>query len=146
MNMYDRFVGVWRLNDWKMVRGSDILDPPIGPASECEGVLIYTPDRYMSVTISLRNRPHFATGSFDGGTDAEKRRAYETFFSYFGKCEVDEARKIMTHYVELSSYPNYVGRREERLYEFADHVLTLSVRSIKVGDQIVGSYLRWRKL
>jgi hypothetical protein len=56
-----------------------------------------------------------------------------------------KARKIMTHYVQLSSYPNYVCRTEERLYEFAGNELRLSVRSIKVGDQLVSSYLRWRK-
>jgi hypothetical protein len=91
MHIYCRFVGVWQLNDWRMLRGTDIFDPPLGPASECEGVLIYTPDRYMSVTISLRNRPNFITESFGGGTDAEKRQAYDTFFSYCGRCEVDES-------------------------------------------------------
>jgi hypothetical protein len=109
-------------------------------------LLIYTADRYMSATLSLRNRPRFGTEDFDGGTDEEKRRAYENFLSYSGRFEVNETRRTIEHHVAMSSYPNFVGRTLERLYELSEEKLTLTIQSINVGNQSIGSYLCWQRL
>jgi hypothetical protein len=144
MDNYDRFIGVWQLMEWKVIVGDEIRDPSMGASEDCDGRIIYTPDRFMCATLSLRNRPKFAAESFDDGTDEEKLHAFDTFVSYSGKVEVNPVRKIVSHLVEFSSYPNFVGTTQERHYEFLGSNLKLSVPLIKMGQKEVGTYLIWK--
>jgi hypothetical protein len=146
MEIYKQLTGVWKLTAWKMQRGDTPLDPPLGPASQCEGLLIYTTDLYVSVTLSIRDRSQFVDQAFDGGTVEEKRRAYETFLSYAGKFEVKEATRTIEHHVEMSSYPNFSGQTQVRLYELRENQLILSVPSVNIGNQIQSGYLAWQRL
>jgi len=64
----------------------------MGP--DASGVLQYTADRKVSV--------HIMTRAADG------------YFAYYGDYEVDEARGAVTHLIELSSDPGFVGARNLR--------------------------------
>jgi hypothetical protein len=66
--------------------------------------------------------------------------------SYSGRFEVDEASKVVEHHVELSSYPNFIGKTQVRVYELSEEDLTLRVPSINIGNEIAGGYLPWRRL
>src|SRR5262245_38874769 len=120
MDIYDKLTGIWKLNEWKMQQGNTLLDPPLGPSSQVEGLLIYTADRYMSVALSLRGRAKFVDPAFDGATDEEKGQAYTTFLSYMGKFEVKEAIKTIEHHVEISSHPNFSGQTQVRPYDLRE--------------------------
>ncbi|TGT11507.1 hypothetical protein EN817_33535, partial [Mesorhizobium sp. M3A.F.Ca.ET.174.01.1.1] len=85
-------------------------DPSWGAVEEHDGLLLYHPSGFVSATLSRRNRQCFATDLLDGGTDAEKCRAFDNFLSYCGKFEVDEQSAIVHHHVILCSFPNYVGK------------------------------------
>lgn len=88
----DRLPGRWRLASYEAtnVRGEARL--PMGPGAM--GVLEYSPDRKVSVHMMT----HDATG----------------YLAYYGDYEVDEARSTVTHVIEMSSIPGFVGARNER--------------------------------
>ena len=70
----------------------------MGP--DASGVLQYTADRKVSVHIMTPDRARY--------------------FAYYGDYEVDEARGAVTHLIELSSDPGFVGARNLRYAALED--------------------------
>jgi len=87
-----RLPGRWRLVSYEARSAQGAVRHPMGP--DASGVLQYTSDRKVSVHIMTR-----------GG---------DRYFAYYGDYEVDEARGAVTHLIELSSDPGFVGARNLR--------------------------------
>src|SRR5262249_34950381 len=70
----DSLIGAWRLISCKE---TDILTGeefrPMGDAPE--GLILYTPDGYMSAQLSAVGRPDFASGDMYAGTPEEYTKA-----------------------------------------------------------------------
>jgi hypothetical protein len=88
----DRLPGRWRLASYEARSAQGAVRLPMGPGAT--GVLQYTADRKVSVHIMSR--------------------AAAGYFAYYGDYEVDEARGAVTHVIELSSDPGFVGARNLR--------------------------------
>ena len=80
----------------------------------------------MFVMINKPGRANFRTGGQWNASDAEKARAYDSYFSYGGTYEVvgDE----VLHKVEYSLFPNWAGGTQRRRAELKDGKLYLSAR------------------
>lgn len=87
-----RLPGRWRLVSYEARSEQGAVRHPMGP--DASGVLHYTGDRKVSVHIMTR--------------------AADRYFAYYGDYEVDEARGAVTHVIELSSDPGFVGARNLR--------------------------------
>lgn len=63
-------------------------------------------------------------------TDEARAAAYRRYLGYYGPFVVDEARGVVTHIVDGSSNPSWVGSRQVRYYELSadNQQLTLSLR------------------
>ena len=106
----DALVGVWRF-----AREVDTYadgTPVPGPPIECDGILVYTSDGFMSVLIMPKGR----TWSADRATPAELRTTVLNGTAYAGRFEVDAARHTVTHALEISLEPAYQGQRLTRGY------------------------------
>ena len=86
-----------------------------------------------SGTVSVQMmRPHKASFTSDDWRDAtpdEKARAWGDYFCYFGTFEVDESRRVITHSIEGSWFPNLIGTQQVRRYELVDDLLTLTAET-----------------
>lgn len=143
----DKLVGSWRMIDWVLLEGDKKLAPPLGPADQCGGLLIYSADGMMSAMLSAKDRENFTDGSIDGGTDAEKVKAYESIVCYAGSYSVDEISERVTHQVEYATLPNFVGQRLERICIFeGDDVLKLDTPEMKFGGVPRASYILWQRV
>lgn len=121
----DQILGRWRLvsienrddasKAWERRYG----DSPVG-------YIAYGPDARMSVQISRMPRPKFASGKDDAPTSEEAREAYLGYVAYFGRYSVDEAARVVTHHVEASLRPSYVGTDQKRPATLEGDRLTLS--------------------
>lgn len=87
-----RLPGRWRLDSYEATSAAGAVRHPMG--ADASGVLQYTADRKVSVHIMTR--------------------AADAYFAYYGDYEVDEARGAVTHLIELSSDPGFVGARNLR--------------------------------
>lgn len=87
-----RLPGRWRLVSYEARSEKRVLRHPMGP--DASGVLQYAADGKVSVHIMTR--------------------AADRYFAYYGDFEVDEARGAVTHLIELSSDPGFVGARNLR--------------------------------
>ena len=135
------FVGAWRLLSWELRDAAGHIDYPFG--RDPIGYLIYTPDGYMSATLTPARRPHFAASDPLGGDVVERAAAAATCIAYAGPYEV-QAGTIL-HHVEVSLFPNWIGSTQERHYAFSDDRLTLSTAPVIVSGLEQRAYLVWER-
>jgi hypothetical protein len=113
----DRFVGAWRLA-W--------LEEPAADGklhrADCAGLLVYTPDRHMSVQIMYRNAPA-ATNA------APVQYAQGGYEASFGTYQIDERAHSFTFHVEGALVRTLVGKDLTRVYEFSGKQLIVKPSS-----------------
>ena len=141
----DRILGSWRMIDWKILKGEKSLPPPLGPADQCGGLLIYSPDGMMSAFLSAKSRPRFKDNSLDGGTPEEKLRAFESVIAYTGSFAVDEATATVTHDVKYATLPNFVSQKLPRICVFDGDTLKLDTPPMQFGGESLASYILWQR-
>jgi hypothetical protein len=135
----ERFHGAWRLVSIETRQE----DGELFRRGKRTGYLLYTDDGYVSVAFMKEARPRFASGDIRGGTVEEKVAAVEGYVSYCGRYEVREESII--HKIEVSLFPNWVGVRQERTYEFDGDRLTLSTPLMLVGGRQLSTHVIWER-
>src|SRR3954468_14829538 len=103
----DAFVGTWKLTVLEDRWSSGKVVYPLG--QDPIGLLTYETTGYMSIQLMKWPHPTFAAGHAAGATPEEKIAAYDGYIAYFGTYSVDEAAGVVTHYVEGSLDPTYIG-------------------------------------
>ena len=109
------------------------------------GMLIYDGQGHFSGQISDTGRPEFASGNLLKGSPEELKSAFEGYVAYYGGYEVDEVKGHMTHRVEGSFFPNWVGQEQTRLFEFQGDKLRLSTLPIKGSRANLTVVLLWER-
>lgn len=110
------------------------------------GMILYTPDGYMSAQLMRPERRSFASGDWFDGTAEEYQEEASTYIAYSGSFQVDEQKQTLTHSMFVSLFPNWVGQTQPRDVKIDGDILYLSTESpIKSGGKMVMSYLQWRR-
>lgn len=139
-----QFVGTWKLvsSEFKFSDGQVIN--PLG--NDAIGILMYDASQHMSVQITRRDRPIFASDDQLKGTPSEMKSAFKGFTAYFGSYHVNEKEAIVTHHVEGSLFPNWIGKDQVRFFEFSDNRLRLSTPQIPMGGRQITGQLVWQRV
>ena len=90
------------------------------------GLILYTPDGYMSAQLQRSERPPFAEGDLLHATPEEYAAAGSSYVAYSGRFFVDEGKKSLSHEMSVSFFPNWLGQRQVRLVELNGDHLQLS--------------------
>ena len=139
----EQFVGTWKLASFESQRSSGEVTYPMG--KDAVGMIMYDANGHMSVQVMRPDRPVFASSDRIKGTPAEIVPAFEGFIAYYGTYEVNEEEGIVTHHVEGSLFPNWVGIAHRRFFEFSGNRLTLSTPPIPLGGEQVTAVLIWER-
>ena len=137
-------VGTWKLISYETVTPAGVRTFPLG--EDAIGLLIYQPSGRMSVQFMRRDRPRFKSGDAWRGSLEEEKAAFEGFFSYAGRYTVDPGRGVVTHHIEISSAPNYVGTDVERTFSLSGNRVTLRTPQRQLAGQTSSSILIWERL
>ena len=134
------FIGTWKLRsvDTRKEDGS------LHRSGKRKGYIIYSADGYMSVAFMKEGRTEFASGDIRGGTLEEKIEAFNGYISYSGTYEVTETSVF--HKIEVSLFPNWINKIQERYYVFDGKSMTLSTPLQLVGGMKLSSHLVWEKI
>ena len=62
----DRLIGAWRLAEFSVIARDGSVTHPMG--KNLEGLIIYSPDGYMSGQLMKLGRPAYASGDMEHGT------------------------------------------------------------------------------
>ena len=139
--MEERFAGAWRLAAYELEGDDGKITQPYG--EKPEGMLMYDAEGHMAVQIMRPGTAPFAANDRWLGTDEELRAAFEGYIAYYGRYTVDTDRREVTHHVEGSVFPNYIGRRLVRYYEIGEGRLTLSTPPMPFGGSPGVGRLVW---
>jgi len=105
----EQLIGAWKLLSYveTPVDGS----PKRFPMGEnAQGIIMYTPDGYMSAQLMTPGRRQFASGDWFKGTPQEYSEEGGGYIAYSGPFHVDEAKQALTHSMAVSLYPGWIGQ------------------------------------
>lgn len=140
-----QLIGAWTLVSYveEPVDGS-AANHPFG--EQPQGMILYTPDGYMSAQLSTANRAPFAGGDWFKGEPQEYTAQGISYIAYTGPFHVDEAQQTLSHTMLISLFPNWTGQTQPRLVKIEGDMLSLSTASpIMSGGKRVNSFLRWKR-
>jgi hypothetical protein len=144
-SLRDQLIGAWKLVSYveKPLDGS----APFYPMGENPmGIIMYTPDGYMSAQLMRPDRKPFPSGDWFGGTTDEYREEATTYIAYSGPFHVDEEHKTLTHSMFVSMFPNWTGQTQPRVVKIERENLHLSTATpIKSSGKVANSYLQWKR-
>jgi len=141
----ERLIGTWKLVSYveKPVDGSAPFCPM---GEEPQGIIMYTPDGYMSAQLMRTGRPRFKFGDWFRGSDEEIKEEALGYIAYSGPFHTDEEKQTLTHSMFVSLFPNWVGLTQPRVVKIEGDMLHLSTATpITSGGKKTMSYLSWRR-
>jgi hypothetical protein len=141
----DHLIGAWKLVSYQEipVDGSEPFEP-LG--HEPHGIIMYTPDGYMSAQLARSDRPNFRSGDWFAGSAEDYQAEASSYIAYTGPFHVDDDTQTLTHSMFVSLFPNWTGQTQPRLVTLDGDTLHLgSASPIQSAGKTVNSVLTWRR-
>ena len=139
----EKIVGAWRLVSY--VEQDDRGGPVTFPLGrDAVGLIMYTPDGYMSAQLMRSGRHGYDEPDIDGGTVQQAAAAAEGYLAYSGPYDVDDSASVVHHRVAVSLLPNWLDTVQVRHGSLKDNQLTL-VAEIPVRGAVIRSTLVWAR-
>lgn len=118
------FDGTWTLVSWTAQLPNGETIHPFG--EQATGVLVYGRSGRMSVQIMGADRPRAATSDPLSVSAEKMQAAYQSYLAYWGTYETHREEGTVTHFLQGSLFPNWVGTEQVRTFEFdGENRLTL---------------------
>ncbi|MCU4946842.1 lipocalin-like domain-containing protein [Bacillus cereus] len=141
MKQRTNFIGTWRLVEFYIRKGNNILSYPFG--RKPNGILIYNKDGYMSAIITGENQPSEVTLDFKN-TSIETQVLTVNHISYCGLFKVEE--EIIIHHVQTTLFPQWKDTQLKRYYYFkGKDKLTLTTESLNINEMNEVVVLIWKR-
>jgi hypothetical protein len=139
----DKLVGMWRLVSASSTTSTgERSDTPYGPGPA--GLLTYTAGGRVTSLISYGGRKPLSMGGGALKLQEEQAEAFTTFLAYAGHYSFSGDQ--VTHHIEISSVPNYVGKDLVRRVKFHGDQITLVTPPTPVNGKIQTVELIWQRL
>ena len=139
-------IGAWHLVRWDITYG-DGRSPSLPYGADATGLILYTPDGWMSASIARGGRRKLSTDSVRSAPEAERLAAFESYFTYAGPYRLQQqgGQAQVVHKVLHSLNPNFVGTEQVRDMNFdGQGRLTLSASDILPGSTVARHHrLQW---
>ena len=140
----DQFIGTWKLVSAEAVRANGDVVKPLG--DDPKGVIMYDTHGNMSAQLFRADRQDFASDDRAAASDSEIRAAFLSFTAYYGTFSVNDDEGVVTHHVEGSLLPNWVGGDQHRNFKLYGVRLTLTPPPREVDGQQQVSSLVWQRV
>jgi hypothetical protein len=142
---HNPFLGAWRLLEC-YVSADDYSERNYPFGRDAQGLMLYG-DTQMSVQMMRQGRPKYCGKDRHCGGMGEMATSAAGYMAYTGSYAFDASSSIMTHYVETSLNPEWVGMPLERLVILQDNTLELrTVQPLDVNGEKVYTSLVWARV
>jgi Lipocalin-like domain len=144
-SLREQLVGAWALSSFvERDIETGVENRPFGERPL--GLILYTPDGYMSAQLQRPDRHAFADGDVLRATSEEYAAAGSSYVAYSGRFYVDEAKRSLSHEMAVSFFPNWLGQRQVRLVEVDGKRLQLSTDGPQRFNGVLKTAtLTWRR-
>jgi len=139
----EQLIGTWKLVSCEARSSNGEVSYPYG--RNAFGMLVYDSGGNVFVLLMRRDRPKFTSNDLFRGTPEETKTAFEGFNAYCGTYEVNEEKRTITHHIEGCSFPNWVGKDQERFFKRSGDQLTLSTAPMPLGGIQSTVHLIWTR-
>lgn len=133
--------GLWTLQSMEQRYDDGRVVYPFG--QEAQGRIFYGEDGSMFAAIQRGGRTPFKTGQQWTASIEEKARAYDDYLTYCGSYSADGNQ--VTHIIEISLFPDWIGARQLRNAEIDNDVLSITARIEAGTSEARTSSLIWRR-
>ena len=137
-----RLIGTYRLLGMEHFTADGEVGMPFG--EHPTGLIMYTPEGYMSAILMQGGRPNFAEGDILAGRDDERIAAFASASAYAGRYEVVGDQII--HHLEATTYPNWSGTDQPRHFELTETHLTLFPPEMLMQGKIRRGRVRFERI
>ena len=134
--------GCWRLLAWIQHYDDGRVKQTFGPTPQ--GQITYVAGR-MSCVMSRPDRVRFTTGGQWNADATEKAGAYDALMAYTGTYEMSLDGNFVTHHVDQSLFPNWIGGAQRRKVEWEGEKLTLTARLEEGTSEARTARLVWER-
>ena len=137
-------IGAWTLQSYQStaIDGSEV-SYPLGV--DARGIIMYTPDGYMSAQLMRSGRPRFSGDDMHLAPNDELAAAASGYLTYAGPYSVVRDG-LIAHHVEVSLLPNWIGGTQYRAARLCGSVLELSPpEPVLIGGQPRNARLVWHR-
>lgn len=117
----DRLAGAWSLVSIVAVQGDKRIDL-FGP--EPRGQMILSPDGYFSTLTTTASLPDFASNNRVQGTPEEYEAIGKGANAHYGTYSVDEGNGTISFSVDVSTFPNWDGQVQTRVFTLDGNLLS----------------------
>ncbi|HZU09881.1 MAG TPA: lipocalin-like domain-containing protein [Pseudacidobacterium sp.] len=131
------FVGTWKLLDYSFLYDDGRVEKPWG--ENVVGYLLYSAEGYMSGNLSPAGRRHNVEKA--GDRKPSRKRDY---IAYAGPYTVKG--DTVTHHVEVSLFPNWLGTAQLRYHKLEGDTLVLRTPPVLSDDGMVAVQLTWQRV
>ena len=138
-----QFVGTWALVSIQYVRPDGRKIEPFGP--NAKGMLVFDATGHFATQAMSSDRPKFASDNRMIGTPEEYKAVSQGVVAYFGTYTVDEAHRIVTLHIERSSFPNWEGTDQKRVFSFVNDELHYTAAS-STANPAESAQLVWKRI
>jgi hypothetical protein len=141
----DRLIGAWSLVSYAETdTKTGQTDHPMGERPE--GLILYTPDGYVSAQLGSSDRQPFESGDMYTGRPEEYTASGSSYIAYSGPYYVDEAKATLQHEMSVSLFPNWQGQRQVRIVKIEGDSLHLATDAPQeFGGSTKTASLFWRR-
>jgi len=131
---------------WQMV--SNITTDPAGKkmkpfGDNPRGTMILTADGKYSIVVAKPDLPKIAANSRDKGTAEENKAIVGGSIGHAGTYKLSEADKALVFSIENSTYANWNGTTQKRVYTLKDDTLSYLVPAASTGGT---SEVVWKRV
>ncbi len=129
-------IGTWELVTYYIELDNGLRQYPLG--KEVSGFLLYTPDGYMSAQLMASDRPRYDSNHPHRPDDREAALAARGYHAYSGRFVFDPAEQDIMHYMDVSLFPNRIGKSQVRRIKIKDDLLYVS-------NPLLGNTIVWKR-
>lgn len=116
-------IGAWSLVECIEILPDGSMRYPLGNGAL--GQVVYTADGRMSAQIVRAGRPMFPSDDYRGAPAEIAAEAFQNYFGYFGRYEVDAGAGTVTHFIEGAWLPNLENTAQVRTFRLEEERLVL---------------------
>ena len=151
VSLRDQLAGAWELVSYQAPLASDPSSILYPMGEDAKGIIMYTPNGYMSAQLQTPGVKGFEYP----GTDQDWAGVGRKYVAYTGRFFLDEKGDaegpLLVHEMRNSNLPRLLGDRQRRLCEIKEEsdatYLYLSVsKPIQMGHEWRTALVRWRRL
>src|SRR5262252_3996898 len=123
-SMKEQLVGTWSLVSFELVRQDGSKQSTFG--ANPKGIAFFDAGGHYSITVVRLDRAKYAINNFTEGTAEENKATAQGTMTYFGTYTVSEADRTIAIHIDGSSFPNWNGADQKRIFMIAGDELKLT--------------------